>query len=115
MPNVRRQTHKLNTVVLGGQQPIGLNHLRSPFVTSVVIDIVSGTANYTVEFTTDDVTNLLGNSDPSDFRWLTLPNLAARQTETRQVTIEYPVTGIRLNIHSMTGEVRMSAIQGIFL
>lgn len=113
MPVVRRYTYRVNSTVLGGQLPISLDYLKIPFQASVLVDLVSGAINYAVEFTTDDLVNILGNSDPAQFRWLTLPNLPAGQTATAQVTIGFPVTGVRLNIGAMTGEARLSVIQGL--
>ncbi len=113
MPVVRRQTFKIATVVLGGQYPLSLDYLKIPFQASVLVDLVSGTATYDVEFTTDDLVNMSGISDPMNFRWIPLPTMPPGQTETKQATIDFPVTGVRLNIQSMTGELRFSVIQGI--
>ncbi len=113
MPVVRRQTFLAPTVVLGGQHPINLDYVKIPFQVSVHVDLVSGTVNYAVEFTTDDITNLLGSSDPSTFRWWSDPAFPAGQTASANFVMNAAVTAVRLNIQDLTGEVRMSVIQGI--
>lgn len=113
MPVVRRQKFTSNDTVLGGQTLISMDYLKIPFQASALVDLVDGTVNYSIEFTTDDVVNMLGDSNPADFRWLPLPGIPAGQTGTLQATIGFPVTGVRLNIQSITGEVRFSVIQGI--
>lgn len=109
MANPSRQDFLLATTVLGGQQPVNLDFYKIPFQASVLVDLVSGSVNYAIEFTTDDLaTNTLDL-----LRWNTVPNLPAGQTTTQQYTVNFPVTAVRLNIQSLTGEVRMSVIQGI--
>jgi hypothetical protein len=112
MSAIQRYTYKVGTIqTLGGQQVANLNHLQAPFNASVVVDIVSGVANYSVEFTTDDLTATV----PANLRWLPLPNLAPGQTTTQQYTLSFPVTAVRLNLASLTGEVRLAVSQGLGL
>lgn len=102
---IHRYVYKMG-VVPGGQDAVNLNELQNPFTVSALVDIVSGSASYGVEFTTD---NLAG--DPTLFRWTPLPSAPAGQTATALYTLGYPVTGIRLNLTSITGEVRFTVIQ----
>lgn len=113
MPVVRRQKFDLSDVTLGGQYPISLDYMKTQFLASAIVDIVSGAAEYSIEYTVGDFTNILGNSKFSDLRWHELPGLPAGQTETQLVKIDYPITGIRLNIQSMTGSLEFTVIQGI--
>lgn len=113
MPVVRRQKYSLSEVTLGAQHPISLDYMKTQFLASAAVDIVSGTAEYLIEYTVGDFTNILGDSKFSDLRWHALPGLSEGQTETQLVKIDYPVTGIRLNIQSMTGTLEFTVIQGI--
>jgi hypothetical protein len=107
---INRQTYKLPTVVLGGQPLVNLDHFKIPFQVSVLVDLVSGTANFGVEYTTDPIS---GVYDQATTRWLPSAGIPYGTTATSQYTFNFPVTAIRLNIQSMTGELRMSTIQGI--
>jgi hypothetical protein len=107
MSAIQRYAYKLGTVP-GGQNICNLNYLQVPFNTSILVDIVSGSAEFSIEFTHDDV-----GGDPTTFRWVLVPGLAAGQTATTTYSLaNFPVTAVRLNIASITGEVRLSVIQG---
>ena len=110
---VKRYTYKVGNpnLVLGGQDIVNLNELQAPFQASILVDIVSNAARFSIEFTTDDVT---GNN-PAAFRWNPVTGVAPGQTSTLQYTLNYPVTAVRLNLASITGEVRLSVIQGLGL
>ena len=95
-------------LVLGGQDIVNLNELQAPFLASLFLDIVSGTARFSFEFTTDDVMG----KNPANFRWTPVTGVAPGQSTTLQYTLNYPVTAVRLNLASITGEVRFSVIQG---
>lgn len=105
-----RRTYKAATTVLGGQSFVNLDFWKIPFQATVLADLVSGSVNYSIEFTCDDV---FGTVDPTTLRWITATGLQAGQTGTVQYTLNYPVTAVRLNIQSMTGELRLTVIQGI--
>jgi hypothetical protein len=98
----------VNTIALGGQDVVNLNHLQAPFNASILVDVVSGAAKYTIEMTTDDLTATTANA----LRWLPLPGIAAGQTSTLQYTLSFPVTAVRLNLSANDGEVRLSVLQG---
>jgi hypothetical protein len=106
MSGVRRYRYIAETTVLGGQDVINLDPSKLVFNVAVLVDIVSGAANYGIEFTHDDVTNT------SDIRWLTDPAFPHAEIDTGVFAITTPVTAIRLNIGAMTGEIRFSVIQG---
>lgn len=105
-----RRVYKAASVVLGGQTFVNLDYWKIPFNATVLVDLVSGTANYGVEFTCDDVS---GTVDPNTLRWIPDLTLPAGQTKTGVSVYNFPVTAVRLNIQSMTGEVRLTVIQGI--
>jgi hypothetical protein len=108
MSSIQRYTYRTATTVLGGQHVCNLDHLRAPFLASVLVDVVTGAASYAIEFTLDNM-----DLDPADFRWITVPNLPAGQTTTQLYKLDFNVTAVRLNIQSLTGEVRLSVAQGI--
>jgi hypothetical protein len=101
----------LNNIVLGAQDVIALNHLQAPFNASIFVDSVSGKQSYSLEFTTDDLSVVAPNAQ----RWNPLPNTTPPLSGTLQYTLNFPVTGVRLNLAANDGEVRISVIQGIGL
>jgi|WetSurMetagenome_2_1015567.scaffolds.fasta_scaffold38855_3 hypothetical protein len=109
MAVIQRYVYTAGTTVLGGQDVVNLDYIKLPFQVSVVVDIVSGVANYGIEFTIDDV-----SGDPATFRWIadtvSLPN---GQTASGIFLVNSPVTALRLNLQSFTGEVRFTVIQPI--
>lgn len=107
MAGVRRYKYNVGTTVLGGQDIINLDPFKLVFNVSVLVDIVSGEANYAVEFTCDDIE---GNAE--NVRWLMDDSLPQNQTSTSIFAITTPVTAIRLNLGALSGEVRLSVIQG---
>jgi hypothetical protein len=106
---VRQKFTMGGSLVLGGQAPIAMDFVKNPFNASVTVDIVSGAASYTVEFTTDD----MSIADPTAYRWLPCPEFTANNAASASANIGRAVTGLRLNIGSMTGEVRFAVIQGV--
>lgn len=108
MDRVRRYTYKAESTVLGGQDVINLDPFKLVFNVTVLVDIVDGDVNYSIEFTHADMT-----TDPATWRWLTDASLPKNQSATGVFAITTPVTAIRLNLGALTGEVRFSVIQGI--
>jgi hypothetical protein len=106
MSGVRRYTYIAETTVLGGQHIINLDPSKLVFNVAVLVDIVSGAANYSIEFTHDPVDEI------SNVRWLTDPAFPSAENTTGIFALTTPVTAIRLNIGAMTGEIRFSVIQG---
>ena len=100
-----------NTINLGPQDVCALNHLQAPFNASILVDVVSGSVEYSLEFTTDDLTTVKPNAQ----RWNTLPGFTPGQTTTQVYPLNFPVTAVRLNLAANDGEVRLCVIQGIGL
>jgi hypothetical protein len=108
MSAIQRYVYKVGTVVLGGQQVVNLNYLQNPFNATILVNIVSGDAEYDIELTHDDL-----DGDPSLLHWV--DDGVTEQTTTQIFTINTSVTALRLNLRSITGEVRFSVIQGVGL
>lgn len=107
MATIQRYDYTVTNIrALGGQDVVTLNYLQNPFAASILADVMSGGVNYAIEFTTDDM-----SGDPNNFRWNQLPGLPAGQTATVQYTLNFPVTAIRVNLLTLTGELRLSVIQ----
>jgi hypothetical protein len=107
MDSARRFTYKAGSTVLGGQEIINLDPFaRQIFNASFHVDLVSGTMSVRPEYTMDDVTG-----DPAALRWH--PLLTDALTKTTLFGILDAVTAVRLNIDSITGEIRLSVIQGV--
>jgi len=103
---IHRYVYKLGTVP-GGQDVVSMNYMQNPFTALALVDIVSGAAQYGIEFTADDL-----DGDPTAFRWTSLPGAPAGQSATAAYPIiDFPVTAIRLNFGAITGEVRFAVIQ----
>ena len=83
------------------------DHYVSPFNVALSV-LVSGTVNYTVQYTFDDV--FTGDYNPATGNWVDHPSLTA-QTTTKDSNIAYPVRGIRLVVNSGTGSARLTSIQ----
>jgi hypothetical protein len=103
---IHRYVYKLGTVP-GGQDIVSMNYMQNPFTAQAIVDVVSGAAQYGIEFTGDDI-----DGDPTAFRWLPLPNAPAGQAlSVAYPIVDFPVTAIRLNLSAITGEVRFTVIQ----
>jgi hypothetical protein len=83
------------------------DHYVSPFNVALSVR-VSGTVNYTVQYTFDDV--LESSYNPSTGNWVDHPSLTG-QTATKDSNIAYPVRGIRMVVNSGTGSAVLTAIQ----
>ncbi len=79
----------------------------SPFNVALSVR-VTGTANYTVQYTFDDV--FAADYTPASGNWVDHPTLTA-QTTTKDSNIAYPVRGIRIALNSGTGSVTFTIIQ----
>jgi hypothetical protein len=86
----------------GGQQPVNVDWLKFPFQVTLDADLVNGLTEYTVEYTTD----LMSDSEQ---RWKSLSPTLNTGT---LLTINTAVTGLRLNIASLSGELRATWLQG---
>ena len=112
-----RYSYNPVTTVLGGQQVINMDWNVVPFQASLLVDLVSGSITFGVEYTTDDI----NKGSPLTWRWLptaglpygTTVNVAPGATpQPQQWTLTFPVTAVRINIQALTGPVNFSVIQG---
>jgi hypothetical protein len=106
MDNVRRYTYKVGSAVLGGQELINL----APFARQIFhathhVDLVSGTMSAQLEYTMDDAAG-----DPALIRWHAFGDVL---TDTTLTDVDIAVTATRLRIDSITGEIRLSVVQGV--
>lgn len=83
------------------------DHYVSPFNVALGVR-VSGTVNYTVQYTFDDV--FASGYNPSTGNWVDHASLTA-QTANKDSNIAYPVRGIRLALNSGTGTAVLTIIQ----
>jgi hypothetical protein len=83
------------------------DHYLTPFNISLGV-IVSGTSNYTVQYTYDDVFAV--NYDPATGNWIDHPSLTT-QAATKDSNIAYPVRGIRIKANSGAGTSTLTIIQ----
>ena len=79
----------------------------SPFNVALSV-LVTGTVNYTVQYTFDDV--FASGYSASSGNWVNHPTLTAKTTSADS-NIAYPVTGIRITLSSGTGSVQFTSIQ----
>lgn len=83
------------------------DHYISPFNVALGAR-VSGTVNYTVQYTFDDV--FADNYNPATGNWVDHPSLTGKTTTTDS-NIAYPVRGIRLVLNSGSGSATLTIIQ----
>ncbi len=91
----------------GSTAPVPMNQYVTPFNVALSA-IVTGTVNYTVQYTFDNV--FASNYVPSSGNWTNHPSLTS-QTTTLSSNIAYPVTAIRLTVNSGTGTVALTIIE----
>lgn len=87
--------------------PIPLDYFISPFNSSLSVT-VTGTVNYTVQYTFDDVQ--ASTYVASSGNWVDHPSLTT-QTTTKDSNLAYPATAIRIVQNSGAGSVRFTVIQ----
>jgi len=83
------------------------DHYVSPMNVALSVR-VTGTINYTVQYTFDNV--FAQDYNPATGNWVDHPSLTA-QTATKDSNIAYPVTGIRIVGNSGTGTAIFTIIQ----
>jgi hypothetical protein len=69
---------------------------------------VTGTVNYTVQYTFDDV--FADGYDPATGNWVDHPSLTA-QTVTKDSNLAYPARALRIKANSGAGSSRLTVIQ----
>jgi len=94
----------------GSSDPFVVNTNTTPVNIGIAV-VVSGTVNYTVQHTFDSA----GGSQPYNSQagfttWFDDATLASQST-TKQTTILYPVTGVRLVVNSGDGTATMTVVQ----
>jgi hypothetical protein len=82
------------------------DHYVSPFNVALSV-LVSGTSNYTVQYTFDDV--FAKGYNPATGNWVDHPTLTG--VATADSNIAYPVRGIRIKANSGAGTSTLTAIQ----
>ena len=87
--------------------PLPLDYFISPFNITLSVQ-VTGTVNYTVQYTFDDVQ--ASTYTPASGNWIAHPNLTT-QTATLDSNLAYPATAVRIILNSGTGSVRFTVIQ----
>ena len=102
---MRPAVFTINGVGVSGVYPP--DHYVSPFNIALGVT-VTGTVNYTVQYTFDDV--FASGFTPASANWIDHPSLTA-QTATKDSNIAYPVRGISLNVASGSGTTRLTIIQ----
>ena len=99
MADPTRQDFDAATTTLGPQQPKILDLLPLT-TTTVAIAVVSGTVEYSVQVTLDDI------NDPTVTPfWFTLTDFPAGSAVTKYGSFINPWAWIRLNLVSLTGDV----------
>jgi len=87
--------------------PVALDPFMSQFQATIVCTVTS-TANYTVQFTLDNIQ--ADGYVPASGNWVTVTGLGA-QTTTQAVALDQPVMGIRMVQNSGAGSVSMTVLQ----
>jgi hypothetical protein len=99
-----RPTYQTITTT-GAQLMQPLELYGSNFQVTVSAAIISGTATYTVEFSTDDP------YDPTvTMVWFPHPSLTS-QTVNNISNIAFPVRAVRINVATNTGSIRFGILQ----
>ncbi len=105
----RRFVYKAGITPSGAQDTLNLDTFtREFFQASFHVDLVSGSMSVQPEYTMDDLDEPL--VDPASVRWFPYGDVL---TQTTLVSIDTPISGVRLNIGSFTGEIRLAVLQGI--
>jgi hypothetical protein len=86
---------------------VALDTFATQFQTSIGC-VVTGTANYTVQYTLDNV--LVNGYLASSGTWYNLTDLAAK-TGTLSAYVDFPVTAVKLVQNSGNGSVVMTVLQ----
>lgn len=93
----------------GVSVPIPMDHQANQFSVSIGVRLAA-TGTYTVEHTFDDV--FAPGFVPASATWYPNSGLTA-QTTNKDGNYAFPVTAVRLNVASSTGNVSMTVIQSL--
>lgn len=99
----------VGTIALGASGVIPMDIYANPISISISVELILGAANYTVQYTFDDV-YAPGFPNDTTVVWYPHPDLF-QQAVTAAGTIIQPVRGIRLLTNSGTGTLRMIVSQ----
>jgi archaellum component FlaF (FlaF/FlaG flagellin family) len=91
----------------GSTSPIPMDHYRNPFNVGIGLK-ASGTVNYTVQHTFDDVFS--SSYNPATGTWFNHPVLASLTTNA-DGNYAFPCTAIRITVNSGSGSVNMTLVQ----
>ena len=115
------ETVSFGTNGVGASMPIPMDQYIPDFSATLAVILRSGAANYTVQFTMDDVFSAyalagqlgLGQAagDPTTIVWWDHATLTAQAASAKGVLTE-PVKAVRLVTNSGTGEVELQVVQG---
>lgn len=105
MSNPLTRTYTAAGNVDGPQEAVSLDWLALDAAT-IAVAITSGTANYCIEFTFDDVNDL--TRDPL---WFVMNEFPVGTTTTQYTAIFYPFAFIRVNIEALTGTLVLKVAQ----
>jgi hypothetical protein len=97
---------EVGTTEVGASMPIPLDQYLTPFNVSLVCD-VTGTVNYTVQFTGDDV---FAGTGVGPFTWFDHPDITGSTADDTGTYIS-PVTATRIVTNSGTGSVAFTILQ----
>jgi hypothetical protein len=98
---------RLTQTGAGSTKPIPMDQYISPFNVGLGVD-VSGTVNYTVQHTFDDV--FAAGYNPATGTWLNHPTLAAQSADA-DGNYAFPVSAIRLTVNSGGGSAVLNVLQ----
>lgn len=94
----------VNKTGIGSSNPVLLDHFRNPFNVGIGV-VVSGTVNYTIQHTFDDVL------DPSVTpTWFSHPSLAALAANA-DGNYAFPVTAVKILVNSGSGTATATILQ----
>lgn len=94
----------------GASDAIGLDYISAPFNVGVQT-VVSGTVNYNVQFTSDDIYSSTYSSATGN--WYNNISTMSGATTSLMSNTEIPVRGARVLKNSGTGSVQVTFTQGL--
>ena len=92
----------------GEKEPWNADWMIAPFNVTASAVIVSGGANYSIEYTLDDLNDL--SVTP---RWLATEGAPAGTTTSKTISLTFPVRFLRINIAVITGTVELKLLQSM--
>lgn len=93
----------------GSTAVVPLDHRSRDFKVGLIVDVTSGTPNYTVQLTGDDIQAAGFSAAAANWQaHSTLDGLTA----SAKGNLAFPATGLRLTVNSGTGTARLTVIHG---